>query len=167
MDAGQITESTTVPLALVVAAFSTLISIFTGIIAFLAKRNYDNDHKVLVDANRMLDARIVKTETALEQARSDRDSIREALHKDELTTMQIQGEIARVKDNHDALSSDVEEIKRTMVTKDLFEQAISAVKAHIQQVLSFLQRPPSGQMTRVPQPIPRHEPSDPPPRRGG
>lgn len=153
-----VSEATTVPLSLVMSIGSVVMSLFVTMLAFLAKRNYENDHKVLVDANKVLSESLTKVNVALEEARKDRDSIRERLHADELATQKIQGEVNIVKNNHDKLADDVEEIKRTMVTRDLFDASVTNLKQQLTLILQQLQRYPSQREMRQVSPIPRSDP---------
>jgi len=134
-----------VPLSLVVAIGSTILTALFGALFMVSRYAYAGD-------KREAERRIV----LLEQAR---DALREQLHADELATSKLQGDVNLVKNNHDQLAADVEEIKRTMVTRDLFDTAITSLKSLVQQVIQWQQRTPSTrEMPRV------TLPSDPPRR---
>lgn len=133
------------PLSLVVSVGTAILSALLGVLFVVSRYAYGND-------KRELERRIALLEAS-------RDILREQLHADEVATTRLQGEVNGVKANHDALSEDVAEIKRTVVTRDLFDAAMQSVRAQLAQILQAMQRYPSGGIPRVTSPT-----SDPPRR---
>lgn len=136
---------TQIPLSLVVSVGTAILSALLGVLFVVSRYAYAND-------KREAERRIALLETS-------RDALREQLHADEIATMRLQGEVNTVKQNHDALQDDVAEIKRTVVTRDLFDAAMQSVRAQLAQILQAMQRYPSGGIPRVTAPT-----SDPPRR---
>ena len=138
---------TQIPLSLVLSVGTAILSALLGVLFVVSRYAYAND-------KREAERRISLLETS-------RDALREQLHSDEVATMRLQGEVNSVKSNHDALSEDVAEIKRTVVTRDLFDAAMQSVRAQLAQILQAMQRYPSS-----PVGIPRvTTPTSDPPRR--
>lgn len=81
----------------------------------------------------------------------------ETVHALEKTTIKQQGDINLVQRTHDDVKGDVEEVKRTMITKAEFEPRITNLERTANQILSELRgRYPSGQaMHAVTPPAPK------------
>lgn len=153
-----------IPLSLVISIGGGLLSMLVVVLGIVARYAYTHDREAFIEQIKTLTTRLERHESMAEEARKDRDVIRERLHADELQTSQIQGEVNLVKNNHDKLADDVEEIKRTMVTRDLFDASVQHLKSQLTQILTQLQRYPSTrEMQRVS--IPRTDPTSEPPRR--
>lgn len=154
-------DATQVPLSMVISIISGSVTLLVGALVFVARYAYTNDlrsESVRIDT---LVEHVTKieneTRASSEVARVDRDNIRERLHADELTTLRVDNAVSLVKNNHDKLAKELEEIRRTMVTKDLFDQSIQNLRAQLTQILQQVQRYPS--QPRMPAvAVPRSDP---------
>ncbi len=153
-------SETQIPLSTVVAFAALAYSILLTIIGFLAKTLYANDKK---ESQRQVDDvknRLVAAEAETKAALADRNALRERLHDDEVATTKLEGKLNLVENDHKKLVDDVEEIKRTMVTRDLFDASVQNLRSLLNQIHQQVMRTPSTQMRAVVPPFP----SDPPKR---
>jgi len=79
------------------------------------------------------------------------ESTTDRLNDEEKATIRQDGQINLVQNNHDALTRDLEEIKRNMITKAEFEPRMTNLERTLNQILAELRgRYPSyGQMPAV------------------
>lgn len=131
-------------------ALSIGVALYVGIVRYAINQR-----------EKEIDRRIGETQKS--QATSSRECTRELrsladrLTTEEKATIRQDGEIRLVNQNHDSLTSDIEEIKRTMVTKSEWEPRMTALERNTNQILAEL-RSGSGRYSPVRQPPPISDP---------
>lgn len=105
---------------------ATVISVTVG--AWFATARY-----AVAQREREIDRR-------LDDCRDESKKLNERLHTEEKATIRQDGDVNRVRDSHGTLVSDIEEIKRTMVTKVEW----IAMERTLNQILTEMQRGRSG-----------------------
>jgi hypothetical protein len=76
----------------------------------------------------------------LDDCRDELRKLNERLHTEEKATIRQDGDVARVRDSHGTLLCDIEEIKKSMVTKSEF----LVLERTLTQILTEMQRTRSG-----------------------
>lgn len=148
-----------VPLSTVVAFVVAGYSLVLTIAGFLARTLYANDKKENERRIAELTKRLETSEADARAATAERNALRDRLHADEVQTTKLEGKVNLVESNHDKLVADVDEITRTMVTKDLFDTAMQYVRTQLSQILTTVSRYPSTrEMQRVVPTIPSEPP---------
>lgn len=63
---------------------------------------------------------------------------KDAIHKDEVETVRLQGEVALVKQAHDGFERDVAEIKNNMVTKGELKSSIEGLSRRLDDLVTAI-----------------------------
>lgn len=127
-----------VDVSTVLGFLATVISVAVG--AWFAIARY-----AIAQREREIDRR-------LDDCRNESRQLNDRLHTEEKATIRQDGDVSRVRDSHGTLVSDIEEIKRTMVTKVEF----LSVERAMNQILTEVQRGRSGgAYSAVPQAFPK------------
>lgn len=168
------------PASLFVAIVGALIAIIASIITATSRWGYNSDKRALNERLTNVEAaaaariatvekvaadRAAKSEGEVLELRRENNTMRDRLHADELATMEQRGELALVKQKHDEHATDITEIKKQMVTRDLFEAHTRSTNTMLETILKAVTG--SGRYSAVRPPSPPYrggETSEPPPR---
>lgn len=94
------------------------------------------------------------------------DKLDVRINVEEKSTIRQDGDLALVKQNHDQVQSDIEEVKRTMITKAEFEPRMTNLERLVNQVLTELRgistryssHGSGQQFPATPSPFPKKDP---------
>lgn len=109
----------------------TLISIYLAMFRYALAQKEAEFERRFTDIENAADERKVRCE-------EDMRSLDNRITVEEKCTIQLTGDINLVRNNHDSLNKDLEEIKRTMITKAEFEPRMTNLERTLNQILSEL-----------------------------
>lgn len=160
--------------SLFVAAFSGLLAIVAAIITATSRWGYNADKRAsserMANVEKAAGDRATKMELEIVDLRREIGAVRDRLHADELETVGLKGELSLVKQRHEEHANDITEIKKQMVTRDLFEAHTRNINTQLDTILKIVSGGSGGyRQVRTPATPYRGggESSEPPPRPGG
>lgn len=127
---------------------STALGFFASVISVAVAAWFGVARYAIAQREREIDRR-------LDDCRNECRQLNDRLHTEEKATIRQDGDVARVRDSHGTMVSDIEEIKRTMVSKS----EVVALEKAINQVHNDLARSRGGSgagaYSAIPQPFPK------------
>lgn len=118
--------------AIATGILSGILTVIFGILLFTLKY-------AIAQRDKEVDRRLDQRESQSNDHSNDLKAALERLRLEELKTVKMEGELKLTNQAHDGLNNDIEDIKKTMITSQVFEPRMTAIERMLQQILSQLQ----------------------------
>jgi hypothetical protein len=136
--------------AVATALLSGVLTIIFGILLFTLKY-------AIAQRDQEVNRRLGERESQSNEHSNDVKAVLERLRLEELKTVKMEGDLKLTNQAHDGLNNDIDDIKKTMITRQEFELRMTAIERMLQQILSQLQ--PSTRYSQGRFPSPASDPS--------